>query len=542
MSQAPGAIQELPRPAPAASLHRGALAAWVVGLVALTALPYVYLSARTAHYADAEAHFNWIIPPYPEDSYSYAAWVEQASSGAWLLQLKYTGIDHAAAVFHPLFLLVGWLSAATGLDASQSLFVARLLGVLLFSAALVSFLGRLPLDPRGRWIALWLVAFSSGAGMLAAQLGLRSADLWMPELSTLWSLTWNPVFTFALALMLWIAALVQRFDVERRDSALVWAGLATGLLAFMHPYDVPVLVIVTTLVIATGPVGMPRLRPLGLYLMTSAPAVLVQLAVVGLHPVLSAHSGALMSSPPPSSYLSGLGLPGLLFALGLLVLLREHRWRGLRLPLFWVGVSALLVYSPVWFQRHMALGLHLPVCIVAAVGLERIAGLASRGRPAVFAAVVALIVAVSGFTHFHNALMSERAVRREPSAYFLSGELAQALATLKARSDPADRVLAHPSIAVQIPGRTGNPVLVGHWAQSVDSQETQRWLGFLFSQAPEVRDAERRAALHERRVRYVLVEPKMRRDWFRGATPEWLEGDFEVVFQGDRVALLEARR
>jgi hypothetical protein len=371
MSPAPGAIQGLPGPAPTASLHRGAVAAWVVALVACTALPYVYLSARTAHYADAQAHFNWIIPPYPEDSHSYAAWVEQASSGAWLLQVKYTGIDHAAAVFHPLFLLVGWLSAATGLDASQSLFMARLLGVLLFSAALLSFLRRLPLGPRGSWIALWLIALSSGAGILAARLGLQSADLWMPELNTLWSLTWNPVFTFALALMLWIAALVQRFDVERRDSALLWAGLATGLLAFLHPYDVPVVVIVTTLVIATGPVGMPRLRPLGLYLVTSAPAVLVQLAVVGMHPILSAHSGALMPSPSLPTYLSGLGLPGLLFALGLLVLLREHRWRGLRLPLFWVAVTALLVYSPVWFQRHMVLGLHLPVCIVAAVGLSR---------------------------------------------------------------------------------------------------------------------------------------------------------------------------
>jgi hypothetical protein len=248
-----------------------------------------------------------------------------------------------------------------------------------------------------------------------------------------------------------------------------------------------------------------------------------------------------MQSPPPSTYLSGLGLPGLLFALGLVVLLREDRWRGMRLPVFWVGVTSLLLYSPVWFQRHMALGLHLPVCIVAAVGLERIAGLASRGRPAVFAAVVAVVVAASAVTHFHNVVVGERAVRRQPSAYFLSGELAQALETLKARSDPEDRVLAHPSIAVQIPGRTGNPVLLGHWAQSVDSEEIQRWLGFLFSQASEARDAERRAAMHERRVRYVLVEPKMRRDWFRGPTPEWLARDFEVVFQADRVALLEAR-
>ena len=545
MSEAAGFGSEVSHGSRAVAPPAAALAAWAVGLAALTAAPYFYLASRTADYAGTGARFNWILPPYPEDSLSYAAWVAQAASGAWLFQVKYTGIEHAPALFHPLFLSVGWLSAATGLDAGQALCAARLLGVLVFAAALFGFLCRLPVDRRTYWIALWLIALSSGAGFLAARLGFGSADLWMPELNTLWSLTWNPVSTFALATMLWIATLIQRFDTERRLSLLAWAGFGTGLLAFLHPYDVPVMAAIAALVIATGPVGAERLRPLGLYLLVCAPAVLLQLAIANLNPILSRHSATLMSSPSPGAYVSALGIPALFFAVGLVLLVRDGGWRSFRLPLFWVAATALLVYAPVWFQRHMALGVHVPVCIVAAVGLERVAARASAGRSALFAALVVVVVAASALTQLHNISAGERAVRRDTGDYYLPEQLAQVFEALRSRSDPQDRVLAHPSIAVQIPGRTGNTVLLGHWAQSVDARDTRRWLGFLFAPLPDEPAAravaERRASLAERRVRYLLVDPRMRREWFRGPAPEWLAHDFAPVFQAGPYTLLEVR-
>lgn len=522
----------------ASAVERWAWLAWALALAALTALPYLYLAGKAGRYAEAGARFNWILPPYPEDSFSYAAWVEQAASGAWLFQVKYTGIDHAAAVFHPFFLAVGWLSAASGLDASQSLFAARLVGVLVFAATLVWLLRLLPLRRSTRWIALALVALSSGTGALAARMGAPSADLWMPEINTLWSLTWNPVFTAALVLMLAVMGLVQRFLAERRLALLVWAGLATGLLAFVHPYDVPVCLGVATLAILSAG---GRWRELAAYLLPGAPAIALQAFVAATHPVLSAHAGALMASPAPLVFLSGLGIPALLFVAGAVAVARDGSARAYRVPLLWVGVTCVLVYAPLWFQRHMILGIHVPVCIVGAVGLERIAARLSRGNAALRAAIAASVIAASSLTHLHVAAAQERALRSEPASYFLSAALAEAFAALEARSEPDDRVLAHPDVAVQIPGRTGNTVPLGHWAQSVDADEELRWLRFLFASGDDGRDAERLDSLAERRIRYVLVEPRLQRDWLGNRTPSWLAAGYAVVFQNSRTVLFEAR-
>src|SRR5882672_71717 len=86
--------------------------AWTAFVVAATSAPYLLNALSTP----AGHRYTWIVPPYPEDSFAYLAWSRQAAHGSLLFKLKYTALPHAPFLFHPFFLLCGWISALCGCD------------------------------------------------------------------------------------------------------------------------------------------------------------------------------------------------------------------------------------------------------------------------------------------------------------------------------------------------------------------------------------------------------------------------------------------
>jgi len=81
--------------------------AWVAFLIVATSVPYLI----NWHYAPPGYRYLWILPPDPEDSFAYMAWAEQAARGALLFKIKYTALSQTPFLFHPFFLVCGWLSA-----------------------------------------------------------------------------------------------------------------------------------------------------------------------------------------------------------------------------------------------------------------------------------------------------------------------------------------------------------------------------------------------------------------------------------------------
>ena len=124
--------------------------AWTVFVVAATSIPYLlnWLSPP------AGSHYTWIMPPYPEDSLAYRAWSEQSAHGSLLFQMKYTALPHAPFLFHPFFLIGGWISALTACDIGVVHWVLKAAGVAVFPEVLDNFgdlvLGIAVDDVRGR--------------------------------------------------------------------------------------------------------------------------------------------------------------------------------------------------------------------------------------------------------------------------------------------------------------------------------------------------------------------------------------------------------
>jgi hypothetical protein len=269
----------------------------------------------------------------------------------------------------------------------------------------------------------------------------------------------------------------------------------------------------------------------------------VQWFIANHHPVLSAHSlrGA-MASPSIVSYLLALGLPGLLALYGTVQIWRSKSLDRFTPLLIWITASLALAYTPIWFQRKLIMGIHIPVSLIAAVGLTGLARWLSFGKRPLFAAIATGIVLVSGATHLQVVTAMAEEMRQDPTAYFVPAPLEQAFRFLGTQTDPDSVVLAHYHAARHIPGASGNTVTLGHWAQSVDLEQQMHWLGTLFSRTGSLSAAQRQAALRASSIDYVLLEPRMLEQWLGGNVPAWLDAMGETVYDADGVRVIEIKR
>ena len=168
---------------------------WTAWMLFTTSLPYFWnFILRPTGY-----RYAWILPPYRDDAYGYMAWSQQAAHGALLFKVKFTAIPHSPFLFQPFFLACGWAARLFGCNPAVIHFLAKEIGVVLFFLVLYKYTDYLGLTAFQSLAASVLVGISSGVGGIIALLyGVHeppaiSADLWMPEVSTYWSLLWNPL-------------------------------------------------------------------------------------------------------------------------------------------------------------------------------------------------------------------------------------------------------------------------------------------------------------------------------------------------------------
>lgn len=478
------------------------------------------------------------------------AWSQQAAHGNLLFHFRYTALPHAPFVFHPFFLLSGWMSRLCACDIGIVHWAMKAVGTGLFLAVFYAYTDWLQLNRFQSLVASVLVGISAGFGGLFPFLGLRNqrltvpADLWMPEMSTYFSLLWNVLFPWSLALIVLIIYWLDRGSSEAQTKYFWLGGSAAALLALIHPYSIPVL-FAYAVIIVLARAGRAGWGLLARFFLASSPGVLYVALVSLLQPLMSRHStSGEMESPGLLYYLLGFGLPLLICVAALTVTPGQWIKRNWQLVL-WLLLSLGFAYLPLWFQRKLIFGAQIPVCILAAICLDliltRFPGIRSRNWALATGAIVflPLLIATPVYLLRYEAMT---VLHDADNAYYISNDMLAGLKFLKEKTQPEEIVYANIATSRLIPAFSGNTVLWGHWAQSVDLQERRQWYAHLFTGNPIAPDQERSEEFWGTGIHYIFADAKLKK--FIAENPARWRGilrDADPVFTNSSVVIYKYR-
>lgn len=513
---------------------------WGLLVVALTCLPYLL----AWQLAPEDTQYTGLLVN-PLDGESYYAKMQQGARGDWLFHLTYTPEPHEGALIFVFYLAAGHLARAISLPIPLVYHLARAAAGLFLLLVAYRFIARFFVRLPARRAAFLLLAFSAGFGWLLAPFGVMLADLWVAEGFTFLSILANPHFPLVIALMLLLfLTILDLGDGTAEPLRLVGVAGLGVLLATVQPFPIPIILVVAGVYLSVRFFVLRHL-PWGQVWVTAAlalgalPILLYDLYLYRTDPAMAAWSAQNVTpSLPPWNYALGYGLILILALPGAVVAARRRRPTDLFL-LSWVGSAAVLLYVPFALQRRFITGLHVPLVLLATVGLQQVVWTRIRVRRQALA--LGLLVVLSALTSFFVPLVAVLGVAQGRAPLVMSVEQASACAWLREHTAWTDTVLAPPDSGQFIPAWAGNRVVYGHPFETIDA-ETKRTEAAHFYD-PTATPSERRALLDRYGVRYVLwpgaaagsSPPTMSNDLAQALdlAPVWQQGDLTLYRAGD---------
>ena len=475
---------------------------WSILIVGLACLPY--LVAWWVTPADGQ-YTGLLVNHY--DGESYYAKMRQGARGDWLFHLPFTPEPHDGAFVYTFYLALGHLAGVLGLPIPLVYHLARICAGLFLLLVAYHLIARFFDRVRVRQAGFLLLGLSSGLGWLAAPLGLFTADLWVAEGFTFLSILVNPHFPLTIGLMLsiFLALLAQRGQPLSVPRVLGFAALGLAL-AVVQPLAVPVVLVVLGVYLLLlawreRSLSWRELVSSGAVALGAAPIMAYDLHVFSTNPALSAWSAQnLTLSLPPWDYALGYGLVLLLALGGLVFALRRRQATDLFL-IAWVGSVAILLYLPFALQRRFITGFHVPLVLLAALGLEQVVWPKVRAKRR--GLVTGGIIAFTALTNVFVPVMAVAGVAQQGNPLVMSSDEAAACDWLAEHTAWTDTVLAPVASAQFIPAWAGNRTVYGHPFETIDAAKKEAEVEGFFSYGAS--DADRRALLDRYGVRYVLV-------------------------------------
>ena len=497
---------------------------WVVwvSLAIVVAASFPYLIG----YGTAPPGYRFIGLTYNiDDACVYLSWMRQAADGHFFLRNLFTTEPQVGRGFNLLFYCLGTFARFAHLPLVAVFHLARIVFGFALLLAVYGFSGVWLKDVRSRRIALLVVGLSSGFGWLFTRMqGIaRPVDLWQPEAITFLGIYLSPLFTFPTLLIVGTLYFLHRYTVTGAWKYAGAAGVLLMLLANVHTYDLITLAVTWGLYSGYWLAQRPRdLRPVAggaLAGLIAAPMAAYQVYVYLGEPVLRTRVAVPTLSPGIVWYLLGFGLLIPLAILGIHESIKERRQTGLLIC--WAAAGFITVYLPVSFQRKLIMGTHIPLSLMATLGLTGLAGyLAPRWRTALLTLAIAVMLPSNLYFISRDAV---RVVSNEAHTTghvpFISENELKALAYLRDHTRPDDVILSVAGLAVLIPGFTGRQVYYGHWGETPDFAAKLRKVSVFYRL--DTSDQERRAFLKKCGITYVV-------GYHGGSTAEMPFVDFEV--------------
>jgi hypothetical protein len=499
--------------------------------VAITWLPYLFGWLITP----PNMRYFWLIYN-PDDQNVHLMWARQAMDGAWRFHDLYTTEPHPGLFVHLYALALGWFCRFTHIPLHFAYQLFRTLVAIFFLVVAFRWGDELLPDPRARNAFAVFVAFSSGLGWLPVlywwQTGQRppfffvdvSPELTMPEANSFLSLAVAPLAALGPALVIVTLRQLQCLAKGEGKAAtpIATAALCGALVANIHTYAAIPMLLAVAFWFAIRLVQRHcfEFRLAFFVVVALFPCLLVLIAqalIFSRDPAFAEKAATPTLTPSPFILLGSYGIVGILALCGLPIAI--HRWRAGEekwlMPLSWFLALLVAIHLPVSFQRKMIEGLHVALCLLAALAwsewAQRFRWLEHRW------ALIALVLltvpsqvtflALNGYWLVNNNLLPER--RLQPP-YFLAERHLRLLAWIERHSAKDDALLCHPMLGNYVPPLTGRKVFLGHWAETLRFAEKLRqamavWQG-------QLRPEEAAQFFERHHLRYALET-----DFERGA-------------------------
>ncbi len=509
--------------------HRNSEIRWVIVVsalvVALASLPYVAVYLSTPR----DLRFVGILIN-PFDGNSYLAKMQIGAQGGWLFHLPYTAEDHSGALLFSFHILLGHIAAWTHLPIPLVYHLARVSAGFVLLLVVYALIARATQDLAERRLAFLFAALSSGLGWLAVMLGhIGTSDLLIPESNTFFSLHINPHFPIATALMvgMMLVAQGQRPEVASRQSDIRPGGQVREAVALTVMSLALAVVQPFAVVIVYAALGVSlflrwwrdrRIAWLAVWRIFGAGVMTLPLSVYTVwvtqaDPVLRGWMAQNVTpSPPVWDYALGYGLVLVLAAPGAVSAVRRRTDTDLLL-LAWIGVTAIALYAPFALQRRFSLGLHVPLAILAAMGLPRWHSLLLAMPTGLYRltkrkSVIALACAATLLTTLIVIVLAIGGGMKRDPRLFVSADEAAAMDWLHENAPRNAVVLASPEMGLFIPAWAGRRVVYGHPFETVNAEQTKARVEMFF--AAGTSRADRDAMISHWNAAFVFVGPRER--------------------------------
>lgn len=507
----------------------------------LTCLPYALA------YAAVPPGVRFVGTAYNIDDYcNYLSWVRQTMDGRFFFHNQFTTDPQRDLEFNLFFWVLGRGAALLHLSPQAALQIARVGG----GAALLGLVYRfaraaIPRNASARVAAFAFACLSGGWGWLQWPVwhdknpSGSPVDAWQPEALTFLTLYTSALMTVSTALIVGALYCLLRGEQTGRWPYAARAGVCGAILGNIHSYDVLHLAaawglfLVAWTVLRKGRgVGASWGRGL-LALGLTLPTTVYEYIILQRETVFRARAAVPTLSPAVWHYALGYGVVFALAVLAVPSLVRTLRSRSTPFAdtqttlavLCWAMGGFLVIYLPVAFQRKMAMGTHIPLCLLAGASAALLtAGLKPPIRASALAALVLLSVPTSLL--FLSRDMTHITENRSETEQvpFLSAALVDCYAWLRTHTPPEAAIVGFPDYCTALPGFAGRTVWAGHWGET-PHYGTKVAEFARFSDA-DTSDSARRAFLAATHAQYLFYPNDMSASGFRdkrGRVHHWAD-------------------
>lgn len=443
-----------------------------------------------------------------DDMCVYLSWMRQAADGHFFIRNLFTTEPQIGNGFNIFFYVLGRLAHFLHLPLTVMLHIARAITgfALLLSAYLFS--GLWLKNVWSRRLCLLIIGTSAGLGFLFAKVDHPTnapIDLWQPEAITFLSIYLSPLYTFPTLLMIGIVYFLYKFTASGKWKHVIFAGLCLLVLSNVHTYDIiPVGIawlFYTLWRLIRKPISIKPLVGGIIALLIGLPAIAYQVYFYLNEPVFRMRAAVPTTSPSIIWYFAGYGF---LLVFALIGVWKSRKDDDLSLLVCWAFAGFIAAYLPVPFQRKLIMGTHLPLSILATIGVINVIRLVPQRYHVLISALVVLAMVPSNIVVVARNI-GDILENQVPTAFhtpYVSEDELDAINFLRAHAKSSDVILGPPSFSVLVPGIAGRTVYCGHWGETVRFWEKLLELKRFYD--PGSTDNERRLFLRRRRIGWVV--------------------------------------